>query len=256
MTRIMTYNVHSCRGVDGKLDVARIAAVIAQSRPDIVALQELDVHRTRTGRVDQAHAIAERLGMHFHFNAALAVAEERYGDAILTALPVRLVRSGPLPNLRRVTLRGRTLELEDRGALWVEVELENGPLQVINSHLGLVPPEQKVQSEALVGPDWIGSAPRPLILLGDFNATPRYAAYKRFAGVLRDARKLAPGRPGAPTFPSRMPMLRIDHAFVSEGVEVDGVHAPDTALARVASDHLPLVMDFTLTGGAGHPSVL
>lgn len=245
MPRIMTYNVHSCRGVDGRLDVGRIAAVIAQSRPDIVALQELDVHRPRTGRVDQAHAIAERLGMHFHFNAALTVEEERYGDAILTALPLKVVRSGPLPNLPRVQVRGRGLE--DRGALWVEIDVDGRPLQVINTHLGLVPPEQKVQSETLVGADWLAGAPRPLILLGDLNATPRYAAYKRFAAVLADARKRAPGRPGAPTFPSRMPMLRIDHIFVSRGVEVDGVHAPDTALGRVASDHLPLVMDFTLS---------
>ena len=245
MPRIMTYNVHSCRGVDGKLDVGRIAAVIAQSRPDIVALQELDVHRPRTGRVDQAHAIAGRLGMRFHFNAALTVEEESYGDAILSVLPLRVVKSGPLPNLPRVRVRGRGLE--DRGALWVEIEVDGRPLQVINTHLGLVPPEQKVQSEALVGSGWLAGAPQPLILLGDFNATPRYAAYKRFAAVLGDARKLAPGRPGAPTFPSRLPMLRIDHMFVSPGVEVDGVHAPDTALGRVASDHLPLVMDFTLS---------
>jgi endonuclease/exonuclease/phosphatase family metal-dependent hydrolase len=58
----MTYNVHGCVGTDGRLDVGRIAAVIGQSRPDIVALQELDVGRERSGRVDQAHAIAERLG--------------------------------------------------------------------------------------------------------------------------------------------------------------------------------------------------
>src|ERR1700742_4797708 len=99
MPRIMTYNVHSCRGVDGRLDVGRVAAVIAQSRPDIVALQELDLHRPRTNRVDQAHAIAERLGMAFHFNAALRVEEEAYGDAVLTALPMRMVKHGPLPNL-------------------------------------------------------------------------------------------------------------------------------------------------------------
>ena len=246
MARIMTYNVHSCRGTDGKLDVGRIAAVIAQSRPDIVALQELDVHRRRTGSVDQAHAIAERLGMHFHFNAALSVAEERYGDAILTALPMRLVKSGALPNLRKMEVRGRKLELEDRGALWAEIEIDGRPVQVINTHLGLVPLEQKAQAETLVSKEWLKGAPAPLILIGDFNATPRYACYKRFAAVLKDARKLAPGRPGAPTFPSRLPMLRIDHAFVSEGVGVDGIHAPDTALARVASDHLPLVMDFSL----------
>ena len=51
MPRIMTYNVHRCVGVDGRLDVARVAAVIAQCRPDIVALQELDVCRLRTGTV-------------------------------------------------------------------------------------------------------------------------------------------------------------------------------------------------------------
>lgn len=247
MARIMTYNVHSCRGTDGRLDVGRIASVIAQSRPDIVALQELDVRRPRTGGVDQAHAIAERLGMHFHFNAALTVQEEAYGDAILTALPMKHVKSGPLPNLRKMQVRGRKIELEDRGALWVEVEVEGRPVQVVNTHLGLIPLEQKAQSETLLGPDWLASAAEPLILIGDFNATPRYACYKRFAARLRDGRKLAPGKPGAPTFPSRLPMLRIDHVFVSEGVEVDGVHAPDTALARVASDHLPLVMDFGLT---------
>lgn len=246
MPRIMTYNVHSCRGVDGRLDVGRVAAVIAQSKPDIVALQELDVHRPRTGRVDQAHAIAERLGMHFHFNAALTVAEERYGDGLLTALPMRLVRSGALPNLPRVKVRGRGLE--DRGALWVEIDVDGRPVQVINTHLGLVPPEQKVQVDALLGPDWLGGAPRPLILIGDFNATPRYAAHRRLAAVLGDARRLAPGRPGAPTFPSRVPMIRIDHVFVSPGVVVDGVHAPDTALGKIASDHLPLVMDFSLAG--------
>ncbi len=240
----MTYNVHSCRGVDGRLDVARVAKVIAQSRPDIVALQELDVHRSRTGRVDQAHALAERLGMHFHFNAALTVEEERYGDAILTSLPMRLVKSAALPNLARLRVRGRGLE--DRGAVWVEIEVADRRLQVINTHLGLIPPEQTVQSQALIGPDWLAAAPRPLILLGDFNATPRYAAYKRLRAVLEDARRRAPGRPGAPTFPSRMPLLRLDHVFVSEGVAVDGLHAPDTALGKVASDHLPLVMDFTL----------
>ena len=58
--RIMTYNVHGCVGVDKKLDVGRIAAVIAQSKPDVVALQELDVGRARSGGEDQAHAIASR----------------------------------------------------------------------------------------------------------------------------------------------------------------------------------------------------
>ena len=242
MPRIMTYNVHSCRGTDGKLDVSRIATVIGRSRPDIVALQELDVGRPRTGKVDQAHAIAERLGMTFHFNAALRVEEETYGDAILTTLPMRLVRTGPLPTLPNV--RG----LESRGALWVEVEVDGRPVQIINTHLGLVPAEQRAQVEALLGPDWLGHpcCVDPVILLGDFNATPRYQAYQRLGRRLRDGRRAAGVRGGALTFPSRLPMLRIDHIFVSDGIAISDVHAPDGEVVRKASDHLPLVGDFAL----------
>ena len=82
---------------DRRLDVGRIVAVIAAMQPDIVALQELDVGRARTGGVDQAHEIARRLDMACHFNAALQVEEEQYGDAILTSYPERLVKAGPCP---------------------------------------------------------------------------------------------------------------------------------------------------------------
>ena len=78
MPRIVTYNVHRCVGTDRRLDVGRIAAVLAELEPDIVALQELDVGRARTGGVDQAHEIARRLDMACHFHAALKVEEELY----------------------------------------------------------------------------------------------------------------------------------------------------------------------------------
>src|SRR5213075_966722 len=84
MPRILTYNFHRCVGTDRKLDVARVA--------DDIALQELDVGRMRTGNVDQAHLIAEQLEMTFHFNAAMKVEEELYGDAILTCYPERLIQ--------------------------------------------------------------------------------------------------------------------------------------------------------------------
>ena len=240
-TRIMTYNVHSCVGVDGRLDVGRIAAVIAQAKPDIVALQELDVGRSRTGKVDQAHAIASRLGMGFHFNCAMQVEEERYGDAILTALPVRLVRSGALPTLTRV--RG----LEPRGALWLERVLDGRALQVVNTHLGLIPHEQRAQAAALIGPDWTGAPEaktHPMILLGDFNATPHAQAYRTLAAGFADARLQAPGARRTPTFPSRLPMLAIDHVFLRGSVRAVRVETFAGPLARRASDHLPLVVDF------------
>ena len=240
MPRIMTYNVHRCVGVDGRLDVARVAAVIAQRRPDIVALQELDVGRRRTGAVDQAHAIAHRLGMSFHFHAAMRVEEEHYGDAILAASPLTVIRAGPLPG--SPTLRA----LEPRGALWLELEIEGRRLQVLNTHLGLVPHEQRAQAAALVGPDWIGGDLRrdPLIVLGDFNATPHASVYRTFARSLADARTVCRERRAGPTFPSRFPMLAIDHVFVSPDIEVVGVEAFAAPLARSASDHLPLIVDF------------
>ena len=142
MTRILTYNVHRCVGTDRRLDLGRIAAVIGAERPDIVALQEVDVGRARTGGVDQAQAIAARLGMSFRFHAALKVEEELYGDAILTALPERLIRAGPLPGHPDLA------RLEPRGALWVAIEVDGVELQVLNTHLGLVPREQALQAAA------------------------------------------------------------------------------------------------------------
>ncbi|WP_430425194.1 endonuclease/exonuclease/phosphatase family protein [Phenylobacterium sp.] len=243
MPRIVTYNVHRCVGNDRRLDVARVAAVLAELQPDIVALQELDVGRRRTNHVDQAHEIAQRLSMTHHFHAAMQVEEERYGDAILTVYPERLVKAGSLPGLPRV--RG----LEPRGALWVEVEIDGRPVQIVNTHLGLVPREQQLQAAALAGPGWLGhpDCHGPAILLGDFNATASSVVYRTLVKRLQPARQLAPRKSPTSTFPSQLPVLRIDHLFVSPGVEVHDVTAPFTPLTRVASDHLPLAMDFALS---------
>lgn len=227
-------------GVDRTLDVNRVADVIAAQAPDIVALQEVDVGRARTGGVDQAHRLAQRLGMAFHFNAALQIEQEQYGDAILTALPERLVKTGALPGHPRLR------RLETRGAVWVAVMINGIELQVINTHLGLVPAEQWRQAEALAGQEWLGAAVRsgPTIVLGDFNAASRTRAYRTIAARLPEARRRAPRCGRTPTFPSSLPVLAIDHAFVSADIIVDAVHTPLDLNSRVASDHLPLVVDF------------
>ncbi len=244
MPRILTYNVHSCRGTDGVLSPERIAAVIAAARPDIVALQELDVGRVRTRGLDQAHSIARELGMNFHFHPALRVEEESYGDAILSTLPLRLVKAGPLPGLTHRPL------LEPRGALWVAVELGEGTvLQVINTHLGLAPSERLAQVAALLGEGWLGHPAcrgQPAVLLGDFNAVPRSGAYRRLAAGLRDAQCAQPGQRPRPTFPSRWPLLRIDHVFLGEGVEAQSAEVRRGPLERLASDHLPLVVELSI----------
>jgi endonuclease/exonuclease/phosphatase family metal-dependent hydrolase len=238
--RVMTYNVHRCVGVDRNLDLERVASVIAAARCDIVALQELDVGRRRTRNIDQAHQLAELLGMRSHFNAALHVEEERYGDAILTALPETLVRAGPLPHYRK--MRG----LETRGAVWITVEALGRKIQVLNTHLGLIPAEQQQQAAALIG-DWMASDAwtSPAILLGDFNAGPYSRAYRMLNAALRDAQTLYPYAPVS-TFPSKLPFMRIDHVFLAGPWKVRKVETPYVGLARVASDHLPLVVELDL----------
>jgi len=243
MPRIVTYNVHRCVGADRRLDVARVAAVLAALNPDIVALQELDVGRRRTNHVDQAHEIAQRLEMAAHFHPAMQVEEERYGDAILTRYPERLVKAAALPGYDRIKA------LEPRGAVWIEAQVEGRPLQVINTHLGLVPREQQIQAEDLAGHGWVDHPDfaGPAILLGDFNATSSSIVYRTLTRRLGSARPLARRRQPNATFPSALPVLRIDHLFVSPEITVETVFAPFDPLSRVASDHLPLVMDFEIS---------
>ncbi len=150
LPRALTYNVHRCLGLDGRLSPGRVAQVIAACHPDIVALQELDVRRVRSGGIDQAHTIAQELGMHMHFHPALGVAEELYGDAILTAQRARLVQAGPLPGLPR------GWGFEPRGALWASIQVDGAEVQLINTHLGLDPRERLLQVEALLSPEWLG----------------------------------------------------------------------------------------------------
>ncbi|MEJ1937792.1 endonuclease/exonuclease/phosphatase family protein, partial [Nostoc sp. NIES-2111] len=150
MVRILTYNVHRCLGIDGILSPARIAEVIAGTQPDIVLLQELDVRRKRSGRVDQAAEIAAHLGMRLHFHPALTAMEEEYGDAILTSHPSRLVKAGALPGLA-----GR--KLEPRGALWAAIRIAGAELDVVCTHLGLRGRERLAQAGGPTGAEGPGS---------------------------------------------------------------------------------------------------
>lgn len=244
--RIMTYNVHSCIGMDGKLSPERIARVIARHEPDIVALQELDVGRPRTDRVDQANLIARHLEMAYHFHPTIHLEEERYGNAILSRLPMRLVKAGPLPG------RGHWPRREPRGAIWVGIAVGDIELQVVNTHLGLRRRERLAQAGALLGADWLGhpDCRGPTILLGDLNAGPASPVLHRLTANLKDAQRSLPGRSPAKTWFGPYPTARIDHVLTSPGIVVQNIQVPRTGLTRLASDHLPLVVDLDL--GAGH----
>lgn len=231
----MTYNVHSCIGRDGRISPFRIANIIAQYDPDIVALQELDVGRVRTGHIHQAKMIADHLNMDFHFHPSIEIREEQYGNAILSRYPLRMVQAGSLP-----TLKGRTLET--RGALWTSIDVEGQAVHVVNTHLGLNGRERATQAEALLSSEWLEhpSCCSPFFICGDFNALPLSTVYRRFKAKLQDVQHGNGNRPRN-TYPSFYPIFRIDHIFTSPEVVVHSIEVPRTSLTRIASDHLPLI---------------
>ena len=218
----------------------RIARVLEHCDADVVALQELDVMKVRTGRFDQLSEIARSLGMrHQLFYPAMSAADEHYGDALLSRLPLRLVRAAALP--------GSHLKphLEQRGALWAAVEWNGGEVQVVNTHLGLLAAERRLQVECLLGPDWLGNpqCADPAILCGDLNFTPLSKLFRRLTTSMRDCQSDLPGHRPRGTWFAPFPITRIDHVFVRGLITVRRVNVPRTNLTRWASDHLPLVVE-------------
>lgn len=235
--RVATYNVHGCRGVDGRRSETRIAEVIATLDVDVIGLQELDLNRLRSAGIDQAGLIAQHLGWERIFYPAMRVRDEEYGDAILSRWPMRLRQAQELPSVTTLVCP------ESRAAIWAEIETPAGNVDVINTHLGLGRRERFMQAELLAGPEWLGRAipNSPLILMGDFNSLPGSAPYRLIAQQLRDARTLVTPVPRLRVFPTRFPLLAVDHIFVNDRLHVESimvVRNPDT---RIASDHFPVL---------------
>lgn len=245
--RILTYNVHRWLGTDRKIAPARIAEVIASCEPDLVALQEVRVGRVHAGASDQAAAVAAQLGMDLHFQPTIRILGEQYGIAILSRHPSRIVRSGRLPTL------AQNPAFEKRCALWVAADLGGQEVQVVNAHLSLRSGERRTQAAALLGPDWLGhpDCADPAILLGDFNAPPYSRSYRLIADRLRDAQLSNPAGEPQPTFHTRAPILRLDHVFVTDSVEVVKAAPVRNPLTRVASDHFPLLAELRVRSRVG-----
>jgi len=254
--RVMTYNVHSCRGLDLRVRPERIARVIEEYAPDLVALQELDVNRRWSGRADQPRVIAESLRMHCHFQPTVMLEGEHYGIAVLSRYPIEVEKAGRLISHGTPRFFSRRLAswlnpfFEPREAILCRVRAPGGGLYFMNTHLSLRPNERMAQAESLFGPDWMGSLSEPslpFIFCGDFNAGPRSEAHALFAREFRDVRH-AMNDGLRKTFFSFSPIVQVDHIFFKGGVRLAGARIPSTPLTRSASDHLPVIADFTFNG--------
>ena len=94
--RILTYNIHHAEGIDGKLDLPRIARVIESVNPDVVALQEVDRETERTGKVNQAAELGRLTGMEAVFGQAMDYQGGGYGLAVLSRWPIIQDETYPL----------------------------------------------------------------------------------------------------------------------------------------------------------------
>ena len=172
---LLSYNIHSGVGLDGVLDLARIADLIASTGADVVALQEVDRFRREESRFeDQPGILAERLGMHLAYAANLdeepphpGAPRAQYGTALLSRVPF-----GSSTNTLLPCFAGS----EQRGLLDATVTVADRVVRVLGTHLQWDSETERTrQAEAIVAT----LDERPTVLLGDLNTTPGSPTHSR-----------------------------------------------------------------------------
>ncbi len=234
--RVMTYNIHHGEGLDGKVDLLRIAQLIKEQRADIVGLQEVDKGTERTQRRDFPAELAALTGMTCVFSNNYPFQGGEYGNAVLTRFPI--VRS---TNSHFKVLGAK----ESRGIQQLVLKVHGRELAFLNTHLDAVGPgdaerwSEVSEIESLLKP----YRQMPVILVGDFNATPESRVARKLAGLLDDTWTRVSNEPGF-TVPAENARRRIDYLWISR----DKALVPLKAWVpkSEASDHLPLVAEYEL----------
>ena len=231
--RVLCYNIHYGQGNDGQYDLERLAAVIAESKPDLVALQEVDVGVKRSGRVHQARRLGELTGMAVRFGPTQHYEGGLFGNAVLTRLPILDVAIHPLP----YTETTPELVTYPRGAIAVTIRGPNGrPLRFISTHFQHNVAEDRVAEAKAVNSLFAADGNTlPTILAGDINAQPDSEPVQ----VLLERWTNAIDEAAAPTVPSAKPTSRIDYIFYRPASQFRLLEAKVIA-EPMASDHRPV----------------
>jgi endonuclease/exonuclease/phosphatase family metal-dependent hydrolase len=217
---VATYNIHGAVGVDGRFAPRRVAAVLGEIEADIIALQEVPLGGNG---VDVLALLRDATGFHAVEGPTEDSSRRRYGNAVLSRYPVTTTRTIDLSFGSR----------EARGALDADIDCHGHPLRVIATHLGLRPAERRDQIQRLL--QAFDTDRMPVLLMGDVN---EWFVWGRSLRWLVSHFKAAP----APcTFPSRWPVFALDRIWISPRQRLLHVEVHKSALARIASDHLPLI---------------
>ena len=244
--RLMSYNIHRAIGLDRRFRLERVADVISHHDPDVVLLQEVDDGAPRSGHLDLARELAELLGYpHKAVGHNVSLRKGRYGNATLSRYPI---------------LRERNIDLtidtrKRRGCQHTTIEAEKAPghphrLEVFNLHLGLSAQERSRQTGELArSKEFRDLDPEQACIVGgDFNdwrslLHPTFVDILGFHSVSHDpdsyTSKLR-------TFPAFSPRGALDRLYYRGPLRLISAATSRLTVAKVASDHLPLIAEMDL----------
>jgi len=236
--RIATYNIHKCRGVDGRVHPERVARVLEEVNADIVSLQEVVSHEGASSADHQADYLAGKLGL---FGAMGETRKHRggaYGNVTLSRWDFKLVRPIDL------SIAGR----ERRAALRTDIRLGGRVLHVFNVHLGTAVHERRQQAVRLLDPDLLRAIDisGPRIVLGDFNEWVRGMVTRTLVAEF-NLTDLRAHLTRARSYPALLPLLHLDHIYCDHHLKVEKAFYHRSRRSLIASDHLPLVADLALS---------
>jgi endonuclease/exonuclease/phosphatase family metal-dependent hydrolase len=230
--RIVTYNIHKGRGVDGLTSIKRIADVLEELDADIIALQEVfSVCDSHQGQVE---SIASRLGLQSVFGCTRRHAGRPYGNAILTKWPIVAAHDMDISWSHR----------EKRGCIRADLKTPRGTLHVFNIHMGTSYFERRHQVRHLLSSRQIHedlSGPR--VLVGDFNEWIK-GLTTRMLSEKFESLNLELHLRRRRSYPGFLPLFHLDHIYFERPLHLDKAELIRTRLSRVASDHLPLIATF------------
>jgi endonuclease/exonuclease/phosphatase family metal-dependent hydrolase len=228
----VSYNIHQCVGTDGKRDPQRIAAVIRETKGDILGLQEVDFSPLGDKKSHQLDYLAEMTGMKAVAGPTIRRADIHFGNALLTSREITNISFHDLTVVRR----------QPRGLIDAEMICDGQPVRVLVTHLGLALNERRRQAQSLIR---ILRQPKMAyaltLVIGDINEwRPRGFALYSLNSHLGKA-------PSPRSFPSFFPVFALDRIWVKPRAALLQVKIGHSRLARIASDHLPVLATVNLS---------
>lgn len=245
--RVVSYNIHRAIGVDRLFRPERIVEILAHHAGDVVLLQEVDDGVPRSRELDLASELAQALGYrHYAVGHNVSLRKGRYGNATLSRYPIERERNIDLTVGRR----------KRRGCQHTTITVEKmrghrHPLEVFNLHLGLSARERRQQVGLLTASGEFArlAAGTACLVGGDFNdwrslLVPFFVDGLRFHCA--SGEHGGPDRKSMRTYPSFSPRGALDRIYFRGPLRLLSTRRCRMKLSRLASDHLPIIVDFEL----------